>query len=384
MIDGISLPELLEKRTGNMMQPQMAEKIAKRTEKQFPEGIEAHGTDALRFTLAALASTGRDINWDMKRLSGYRNFCNKLWNASRFVLMNTEEKDCGQNGGEMEFSLADRWILAEYNNTVKAYREALDTYRFDIASNILYEFTWNQFCDWYLELSKPAVHKGTDAQKRAARHTLITVLESLLRLAHPIIPFITETIWQRVKVVTGAEGDTIMLQPFLEYDASLNDEQALRDLEWIKETIVAVRNIRAEMNIAPSKPLEVMLRGASADAQRRVAENSNFLKAMARLESVRVMAEGETAPVCVTKLVEGAEILIPMADLINKDDELARLDKELEKTEKEIAAIEGKLANDGFVSRAPEAVVAKERERLAANREAKEKLIAQKATIAAL
>ncbi|WP_142793303.1 class I tRNA ligase family protein, partial [Klebsiella pneumoniae] len=152
MIDGISLPELLEKRTGNMMQPQMAEKIAKRTEKQFPEGIEAHGTDALRFTLAALASTGRDINWDMKRLSGYRNFCNKLWNASRFVLMNTEEKDCGQNGGEMEFSLADRWILAEYNNTVKAYREALDTYRFDIASNILYEFTWNQFCDWYLEL----------------------------------------------------------------------------------------------------------------------------------------------------------------------------------------------------------------------------------------
>ena len=384
MIDGISLPELLEKRTGNMMQPQMAEKIAKRTEKQFPEGIEAHGTDALRFTLAALASTGRDINWDMKRLSGYRNFCNKLWNASRFVLMNTEEKDCGQNGGEMEFSLADRWILAEYNNTVKAYREALDTYRFDIASNILYEFTWNQFCDWYLELSKPAVHKGTDAQKRAARHTLITVLESLLRLAHPIIPFITETIWQRVKVVTGAEGDTIMLQPFPEYDASLNDEQALRDLEWIKETIVAVRNIRAEMNIAPSKPLEVMLRGASADAQRRVAENSNFLKAMARLESVRVMTEGEIAPVCVTKLVEGAEILIPMADLINKDDELARLDKELEKTEKEIAAIEGKLANDGFVSRAPEAVVAKERERLAANREAKEKLIAQKATIAAL
>ncbi|WP_413483143.1 valine--tRNA ligase [Morganella psychrotolerans] len=384
MIDGISLPELLEKRTGNMMQPQMAEKIAKRTEKQFPDGIEAHGTDALRFTLAALASTGRDINWDMKRLSGYRNFCNKLWNASRFVLMNTEEQDCGQNGGEMEFSLADRWILAEYNNTVKAYREALDTFRFDLASNILYEFTWNQFCDWYLELSKPAVHKGTDAQKRAARHTLITVLESLLRLAHPIIPFITETIWQRVKVVKGIAGDTIMLQPFPEFDAAQVDEAALRDLEWIKDTIIAVRNIRAEMNIAPGKPLEVMLRGASADAQRRVAENSNFLKAMARLDSIRITEDGETVPVCVTKLVEGAEILIPMADLINKEDELARLDKEQEKTEKEIAAIEGKLANEGFVSRAPEAVVAKERERLAANYEAKEKLIAQKATIAAL
>ncbi len=384
MIDGISLPELLEKRTGNMMQPQMAEKIAKRTEKQFPDGIEAHGTDALRFTLAALASTGRDINWDMKRLSGYRNFCNKLWNASRFVLMNTEEQDCGQNGGEMEFSLADRWILAEYNNTVKAYREALDTFRFDLASNILYEFTWNQFCDWYLELSKPAVHKGSDAQKRAARHTLITVLESLLRLAHPIIPFITETIWQRVKVVKGIAGDTIMLQPFPEFDAAQVDEAALRDLEWIKDTIIAVRNIRAEMNIAPGKPLEVMLRGASADAQRRVAENSNFLKAMARLDSIRITEDGETVPVCVTKLVEGAEILIPMADLINKEDELARLDKEQEKTEKEIAAIEGKLANEGFVSRAPEAVVAKERERLAANYEAKEKLIAQKATIAAL
>ncbi|KAA8715694.1 valine--tRNA ligase [Morganella psychrotolerans] len=384
MIDGISLPELLEKRTGNMMQPQMAEKIAKRTEKQFPDGIEAHGTDALRFTLAALASTGRDINWDMKRLSGYRNFCNKLWNASRFVLMNTEEQDCGQNGGEMEFSLADRWILAEYNNTVKAYREALDTFRFDLASNILYEFTWNQFCDWYLELSKPAVHKGTDAQKRAARHTLITVLESLLRLAHPIIPFITETIWQRVKVVKGIAGDTIMLQPFPEFDAAQVDEPALRDLEWIKDTITAIRNIRAEMNIAPGKPLEVMLRGASADAQRRVAENSNFLKAMARLDSIRITQEGETVPVCVTKLVEGAEILIPMADLINKEDELARLDKEQEKMEKEIASIEGKLANEGFVSRAPEAVVAKERERLAANYEAKEKLIAQKATIAAL
>ena len=384
MIDGISLPELLEKRTGNMMQPQMAEKIAKRTEKQFPDGIEAHGTDALRFTLAALASTGRDINWDMKRLSGYRNFCNKLWNASRFVLMNTEGQDCGQNGGEMEFSLADRWILAEYNNTVKAYREALDTFRFDLASNILYEFTWNQFCDWYLELSKPAVHKGSDAQKRAARHTLITVLESLLRLAHPIIPFITETIWQRVKVVKDIAGDTIMLQPFPEFDAAQVDEAALRDLEWIKDTIIAVRNIRAEMNIAPGKPLEVMLRGASADAQRRVAENSNFLKAMARLDSIRITQEDETIPVCVTKLVEGAEILIPMADLINKEDELARLDKEQEKTEKEIAAIEGKLANEGFVSRAPEAVVAKERERLAANYEAKEKLIAQKATIAAL
>ncbi|MDE1473074.1 valine--tRNA ligase [Xenorhabdus bovienii] len=384
MIDGISLENLLEKRTGNMMQPQLAEKIGKRTEKQFPEGIEAHGTDALRFTLAALASTGRDINWDMKRLQGYRNFCNKLWNASRFVLMNTEGQDCGQNGGEMSLSLADRWILAEFNQTVKTYREALDTYRFDIAANILYEFTWNQFCDWYLELSKPAINKGSEAEVRAARHTLIEVLEGLLRLAHPIIPFITETIWQRVKVVKGINADTIMLQPFPEFDQAKVDELALNDLEWIKEAIIAVRNIRAEMNIAPSKPLEVLLRDANADAQRRVAENLNFIQSMGRLASITVLAAGEEAPVSVTKLINGTEILIPMAGLIDKDVELARLDKEIEKLDKEISAVEAKLSNDGFVSRAPEAVVAKERERLAINHAAKEKLLAQKETIAAL
>ncbi|WP_338885864.1 valine--tRNA ligase [Xenorhabdus sp. TH1] len=384
MIDGIPLENLLEKRTGNMMQPQMAEKIRKRTEKQFPEGIEAHGTDALRFTLAALASTGRDINWDMKRLQGYRNFCNKLWNASRFVLMNTEGQDCGQNGGEMSLSLADRWILAEFNQTVKAYREALDTYRFDIAANILYEFTWNQFCDWYLELSKPAINKGSEAEVRAARHTLIEVLEGLLRLAHPIIPFITETIWQRVKVVKGIDADTIMLQSFPEFDQEKVDELALNDLEWIKEAIIAVRNIRAEMNIAPSKPLEVLLRDANDDVQRRVAENLNFLQAMGRLSSVTVLAAGEEAPVSVTKLINGAEVLIPMAGLVDKDAELARLDKEIEKLDKEISGIEGKLSNEGFVSRAPEAVVAKERERLATNNAAKEKLLAQKATIVVL
>ncbi|AOM41474.1 valine--tRNA ligase [Xenorhabdus hominickii] len=384
MIDGISLETLLEKRTGNMMQPQLAEKIRKRTEKQFPEGIEAHGTDALRFTLAALASTGRDINWDMKRLQGYRNFCNKLWNASRFVLMNTEGQDCGQNGGEMSLSLADRWILAEFNQTVKTYREALDTYRFDIAASILYEFTWNQFCDWYLELSKPAINKGSEAEVRAARHTLIEVLEGLLRLAHPIIPFITETIWQRVKVVKGIDADTIMLQSFPEFDQAKIDELALNDLEWIKEAIIAIRNIRAEMNIAPSKPLEVLLRDANDDAQRRVAENLNFIQAMGRLASVTVLAAGEEAPVSVTKLINGAEVLIPMAGLVDKDAELARLDKEIEKLDKEITSIEGKLANEGFVSRAPESVVAKERERLATNNTAKEKLLAQKETIAAL
>lgn len=384
MIDGISLEDLLEKRTGNMMQPQLAEKIRKRTEKQFPNGIEPHGTDALRFTLAALASTGRDINWDMKRLEGYRNFCNKLWNASRFVLMNTEDQDCGLNGGELELSLADRWILAEYNRTVKTYREAMDNYRFDLAASILYEFTWNQFCDWYLELTKPVMNGGNEAQLRGTRHTLVEVLEGLLRLAHPIIPFITETIWQRVKSLKGITAETIMLQPFPEFDVAKADELALADLEWIKQAIIAIRNVRAEMNLSPAKPLELLLRGASADAQRRVEQNLSFIKSLARLESITILPAGDKGPVSVTKLVEGAELLIPMAGLIDKDAELARLDKEMAKLDGEIASIEGKLSNDGFVARAPEAVVAKERERLTACGEAKVKLAEQKATIAAL
>ncbi|MGC6388622.1 valine--tRNA ligase [Ewingella sp. S1.OA.A_B6] len=384
MIDGISLEDLLEKRTGNMMQPQLAEKIRKRTEKQFPNGIEPHGTDALRFTLAALASTGRDINWDMKRLEGYRNFCNKLWNASRFVLMNTEDQDCGLNGGELELSLADRWILAEYNRTVKAYRDAMDTYRFDLAASILYEFTWNQFCDWYLELAKPVMTGGSEAQLRGTRHTLVDVLEGLLRLAHPIIPFITETIWQRVKTLKGITADTIMLQPFPEFDVEKVDELALADLEWIKQAIIAIRNVRAEMNLSPAKPLELLLRGASADAQRRVEQNLNFISSLARLESITILAAGDKGPVSVTKLVEGAELLIPMAGLIDKDVELARLDKEIAKLDGEIASIEGKLSNEGFVARAPEAVVAKERDRLVACGEAKIKIAEQKATIAAL
>ncbi|WP_048696681.1 valine--tRNA ligase [Erwinia piriflorinigrans] len=384
MVDGISLEDLLEKRTGNMMQPQLAEKIRKRTEKQFPNGIEPHGTDALRFTLAALASTGRDINWDMKRLEGYRNFCNKLWNASRFVLMNTEEHDCGFNGGELALSLADRWILAEFNRTVKAYREALDSYRFDIAANILYEFTWNQFCDWYLELAKPVMNGGSEAQLRGTRNTLVNVLEALLRLAHPIIPFITETIWQRVKVLKNISDDTIMLQPMPEFSASKVDEVAMTDTEWLKQAIVAVRNIRNEMNISPAKPLDVLLRGASDEVVRRVKDNHNFLKTLARLTTLELLPAGEKGPVAVTKLVDGAELLIPMADLVDKTAELERLAKEVVKLEVEMEKINAKLGNEGFVARAPEAVVAKERERLSDFALAKTKLIEQQAVIAAL
>ncbi|AXF78333.1 valine--tRNA ligase [Erwinia tracheiphila] len=384
MVDGISLQDLLEKRTGNMMQPQLAEKIRKRTEKQFPNGIEPHGTDALRFTLAALASTGRDINWDMKRLEGYRNFCNKLWNASRFVLMNTEGHDCGQNGGDMVLSLADRWIRAEFNRTVKACRDALDSYRFDIAANILYEFTWNQFCDWYLELTKPVMNGGSKSELRGTRNTLVEVLEALLRLAHPIIPFITETIWQRVKVLKGITGETIMLQPMPAFDTAQVDEAALSDTEWLKQAIVAVRSIRAEMNLSPAKPLDVLLRGATADVVRRINENHNFLKTLARLDNLRCLASDDKGPVSVTKIIDGAELLIPMADLVDKTTELERLAKEVAKLEVEIGKIESKLSNEGFVSRAPEAVVAKERERMTEFEQAKVKLIEQQTVIAAL
>ncbi|MGL5949773.1 MAG: valine--tRNA ligase [Aeromonas sp.] len=387
MIDGISLQDLLEKRTGNMMQPQMAEKIGKRTAKQFPEGINAHGTDALRFTLAALASTGRDINWDMKRLDGYNNFCNKLWNASRYVLMNTEEQDCGfsaqGHGGEMQLSLADRWIKAQLQITTRDLRAALDSYRFDIAAGILYEFIWNQFCDWYLELTKPVLTKGSAAAQRGTRHTLLEVLETLLRLAHPIIPFITETIWKSVAPLTGNHDDTIMLQPYPAFDAAQVDETALADQEWVKEFIVSIRNIRAEMNVAPSVPLNVLLKCASSDAA-RATENEAFLSALARLASIRVLGADEVAPLSVKKLIGTSELLIPMAGLIDKDAELARLAKEVAKLEGEIARIDSKLGNEAFVAKAPEAVISKEREKQADYRQQLAKLAAQQVEIAAL
>ncbi|AWX15141.1 valine--tRNA ligase [Mergibacter septicus] len=365
MIDGIDLESLVAKRTGNMMQPQLAAKIEKATRKEFPQGITAHGTDALRFTLAALASTGRDINWDMKRLEGYRNFCNKLWNASRFVLMNTENHDCGfGDNQEMTLSLADRWILAEYNNTVKAFRQALDQYRFDIAATTLYEFIWNQFCDWYLELTKPVLAQGNETEQRGTRHTLITVLEGILRLAHPIIPFITEEIWQRVKTLVGKNTATIMLEPFPKFDPTLSDDTALKQLNWIKELIINVRNVRAEMNIAPSKGLEVLLRSISDENKMTLEQNRTLIQAMAKLERITLLTNDEEAPLAVTKLLDNAELLIPMAGLIDKQAELARLQKESEKLIAEIKRIENKLSNENFVAKAPETVIAKEREKM--------------------
>ncbi|EGQ7703246.1 valine--tRNA ligase [Vibrio cholerae] len=386
MIDGIDLESLVAKRTGNMMQPQLAAKIEKNTRKTFENGIEAYGTDSLRFTLAAMASTGRDINWDMKRLEGYRNFCNKLWNASRYVLMNTEEQDCGfAAGAELEYSLADKWIESQFELAAEEFNGHIDNFRLDMAANTLYEFIWNQFCDWYLELTKPVLWKGTEAQQRATRRTLITVLEKTLRLAHPVIPYITETIWQSVKpLVDGVESDTIMLQALPQYDAANFNQEALDDIEWVKAFITSIRNLRAEYDINPGKPLEVMLKAANEQDAARIEANKPVLVSLAKLESIRVLADGEATPACATALVGKSELMIPMAGLIDKDAELDRLAKEIAKTQGEIARIEGKLGNEGFVAKAPEAVITKEREKLAGYQEALVKLEQQKATIAAL
>ncbi|MBV7387417.1 valine--tRNA ligase [Pasteurellaceae bacterium TAE3-ERU1] len=384
MIDGIDLDSLMAKRTSNMMQPQLAEKIGKATLKAFPDGIAAHGTDALRFTLAALASTGRDINWDMSRLEGYRNFCNKLWNASRFVLMNAEGKDCGFNGGELQLSVSDRWILAEFNRTVQTFRQALDQFRFDLAANVLYEFTWNQFCDWYLELTKPVLQSGSEAEQRGTRHTLLTVLEGLLRLAHPIIPFITEEIWQRVKSAVNITADTIMLQPFPQFDAAQEDAAAVSEIEWLKQIIISVRNIRAEKNIAPSKPLELLLCNLNAQEQHALEHNRTLLQIMAKLERIEVLAADAEAPLSVAKLVGNVEVLVPMAGFIDKDAELARLNKEIAKYQQEIERIEKKLANEGFVAKAPVQVIEKERAKMADYQDGLAKLNAQCERIQAL
>ena len=390
MIDGIELDSLLEKRTGNMMQPQLAEKIGKATRKAFPEGIGAHGTDALRFTLYSLASTGRDINWDMKRLEGYRNFCNKIWNAARYVLMNTEGEDCGVNDEAVELSLADRWIIARLQQAEQRVADAMTNYRLDHASQEIYEFVWNEYCDWYLELSKPVLwdDNASAEAKRGTRRTLIRVLEATLRLAHPFMPFITEEIWQRVAPIAGTisgEGPhSIMLQAYPLANVNAIDEQALSDAEWLKAVITAIRNIRGEMNVPPSKALNIILKNLGADDQRRLEDNRQFLTKLAKLESIQVLGSGEEAPMAATQLIGDMELLVPMAGLIDKDAELGRLDKELAKLEKDIQRLAGKLGNPGFVDKAPAAVVEKEQDKLQAQQHQRDRLQAQRQAIAEL
>ncbi|WP_018918225.1 valine--tRNA ligase [Vreelandella zhanjiangensis] len=389
LIDGITLDALLEKRTGNMMQPKQAKAIAKATKDEFKDGIEAHGTDALRFTFLSQATTGRDIKFDMNRLDGYRNFCNKLWNASRYVLMNAEGEDCGSDGSEVELSLADRWIISQLQKVEAQVTKAMDEYRFDHASQALYEFVWNEYCDWYLELSKPVLwdENASIEAKRGTRRTLVRVLEVILRLAHPMMPYITEEIWQRVSPLAGTfmgEGASLMLQAWPEADESKIDEQATRDIEWLKGVIIAVRNIRAEMNIAPGKPLDVLLTKGQPEDAKRLESNRHFLAKLAKLESVTWLENPNDAPLSATQLVGDMEVLVPMADLIDKDTELARLNKEIDKQDKLIGGIEKKLSNEGFTAKAPAAVIEKERGKLAEFQSAKKLLEEQKAKIEAL
>ncbi|WP_111657445.1 valine--tRNA ligase [Isoalcanivorax indicus] len=375
LIDGISLDDLVAKRTGGLMQPQMAARIEKQTRKEFPDGIAAYGTDALRFTFLSLAATGRDIKWDMGRIEGFRNFCNKIWNAARYVVMNTESEDCGLSG-DVELGLADRWIISALQRCETEVRDALDSFRFDQASHAAYEFIWNEYCDWYLELSKPVLYGDdySEARKRGTRRTLLRVLEALLRMAHPFMPFITEEIWQRIAPLAGVEGFTasssIMLQPYPAADDRRLDSTAETDIAWIKAVITAVRNIRGEMNIPPGKPLDVFLHNGDDTDRQRLDDNRGFLCKLARLSSITLLAAEDSAPPSATQLVGRMELLVPMAGLIDKEQELARLGREVDKLRADVGRTEGKLKNPAFVDKAPAAVVDKERAKAAELRSA--------------
>jgi valyl-tRNA synthetase len=390
MIDGVSLEELLKKRTGNMMQPQKAAKIAKRTEKQFPNGIEAHGTDALRFTLTALASTGRDINWDMKRLEGYRNFCNKLWNASRYVLMNVENREL-RKPDFADYSLPDRYIRSKLAACIKEINHSFKNYRFDLAATALYEFVWNEFCDWYIELTKPVLWckdenstLGGENHKNATLYNLMDVLETILRLAHPIMPFITEEIYGNVAPLIRNDfrkGDSIMLRAYPSDNDFEYDETAVAELDFIKELVIAVRNIRSEKNLAPSLKLSPIMRG-EADELAVIERNMDFVLSLANLEKLETKVTD--FPPAIAKIVGHSEILFPLAGIVKKDEELARLDKEIAKVNSEIDRINGKLSNETFTSKAPQNVIAKEQEKLANYRESLTKLLSQKDLISKL
>lgn len=389
VIDGIDLESLVKKRTSGLMQPHLAKRIEKQTRKNFPNGIPAFGTDALRFTFAALATTGRDIVLSLERIEGYRNFCNKIWNAARYVLMNTEGQDCGQHGGAVELTAADRWIRSRLQETTRQAIRSIESYRFDHLAQALYEFTWNEYCDWYLELSKPVLHDETASAERlrGTRQTLVQVLETLLRLLHPVMPFLTEEIWQKVAPLAGVtaetrpDTETIMLQPFPEPDDGAIDAEAVAEIEWLRQFILGVRKIRSSMDIKPGKLLPVLVQGGDATDRARIEANLPWLRSLGRIESITWLAPDETAPESATALVGEMKILIPMAGLIDVQAELARLAKEIARLEKDIARLQGKLGNAGFVEKAPAAVVDKERRKLADQEKALAQLREQQAKI---
>jgi valyl-tRNA synthetase len=361
LIDGVDLESLLAKRTTGLMQDHLRPAIEKATRKQFPDGIDAYGCDALRFTFSALATTGRDIRFDLGRIEGYKNFCNKIWNAARYVLMNTA--DIGE--GAIELTSADHWIRARLDRAVTSTHENLASYRLDLAAQAIYEFTWHEFCDWYLELSKPVLQSDASsaALKRGTQRTLIEVLEALLRLIHPFMPFISEEIWQQVAPRAGIDADTIMLRPYPQVDSTDDRNDAVADIEWVRQFILGIRQIRGEMDISPGKQLPVILQNSADTDRKRAKTYANLLQGVGRVESVTVLTDGEEPPAAATALLGDLRLLVPMKGVIDVDAERARLEKQLNKVKTDLTRTRGKLDNENFVNNAPVEVVAKERER---------------------
>jgi valyl-tRNA synthetase len=362
LIDGIDLEALVAKRTAGLMQDHLTPKIEKATRSHFPDGIDAYGCDALRMTFGSLATTGRDIRFDIGRIEGYKNFCNKLWNAARYVLMNTESLD----DGPVESTAADRWIRARLSETTAEVHKNFASYRLDLAVQAIYDFTWHEFCDWYLELSKPILQseESSAESQRGTRRTLIDTLESILRLLHPLMPFITEEIWEQVAARAGIDGDTIMLRPYPEADEDAADEAAIADIDWVRQFILGIRQIRGEMDISPGKVLPVVLQHASAVDRLRAEQHAQLLRRVGRVESISVLDEGEQPPAAATALLGDMRLLVPMKGLIDVETERARLDRQIDKVRAELAKANGKLSNEKFVNNAPPAVVTQERERV--------------------